>query len=227
MFSQIAGRYDLMNHLLSLNIDRYWRWRTVRKVPPADGASVLDVCTGTGDLALAYFKKSKGNSQIVGADFCQEMLEIGAVKGQRAGANGHIRWVEADAQHMPFPDSSFEIVTVAFGLRNVTDTDAGLSEMVRVCAAGGRVAVLEFSMPQWQPFKAIYGAYFRYILPRVGQLLARNREDAYNYLPASVSNFPQGDAFGEKMRQAGLTDVRWHALTFGVATLYLGTKPAP
>ncbi|MEE3221006.1 MAG: bifunctional demethylmenaquinone methyltransferase/2-methoxy-6-polyprenyl-1,4-benzoquinol methylase UbiE [Planctomycetota bacterium] len=224
MFGQIAGRYDLMNHLLSLNVDRYWRWRTVGKVPAADGTRVLDICTGTGDLALAYFKKSKGKTQIVAADFCPEMLEIGAQKGHRAGANGHIRWVEADAQHMPFPDNSFEVVTVAFGLRNVTNTDAGLREMVRVCAQGGRVAVLEFSTPQWQPFKAIYAAYFRYVLPRIGQLLARNREDAYNYLPASVSDFPQGGELGRKMLEAGLSDVRWHPLTLGVATLYLGTK---
>jgi demethylmenaquinone methyltransferase/2-methoxy-6-polyprenyl-1,4-benzoquinol methylase len=133
--------------------------------------------------------------------------------------------LEADAQQLPFSDDSFEIVSVAFGLRNVTDTDRGLREMTRVCAAGGRVVVLEFSMPRWQPLKALYGAYFRYVLPRIGQLLARNREEAYNYLPASVGEFPQGDALAAKMRDAGLTDVVWYPLTLGVATLYIGSKP--
>jgi demethylmenaquinone methyltransferase/2-methoxy-6-polyprenyl-1,4-benzoquinol methylase len=241
MFGEIAGRYDLLNHLLSLNIDRYWRWRTVRLVPPRPGTSILDACTGTGDLALAYHRAARkyvGESlrdlnpaserpvHVVGADFCHEMLAIGRQKAVRSGVDGELSFIEADAQSLPLPSDNFDIVCVAFGLRNVADTDAGLAEMTRVCAPGGRVAVLEFSSPQWQPFKAIYGWYFRNVLPRIGQLIARNRESAYSYLPQSVGEFPQGEALAQRMRAAGLVDVTYRGLTLGVATIYVGTKPA-
>ena len=225
MFGQIAGRYDLLNHLLSLNVDRYWRWRTVRRVPPVGEQPILDVCTGTGDLALAYFKASNRSGQIVGSDFCHEMLEIARQKSAKAGANGHIRWIEADSQRLPFADDQFQIVSVAFGLRNVTDTDRGLQEMTRVCAPGGQVAVLEFTTPGWQPFRAFYGLYFRYMLPLIGRMVSKSRMDAYNYLPESVSEFPQGEALLQRMQATGLTDVRHTPLTLGVATLYTGTKP--
>lgn len=225
MFGEIAGRYDLLNHLLSLNIDRYWRWRTVQLVPPTPGGRVLDLCTGTGDLALAYYKAAGGKSQIVGADFCHEMLTIGRRKGSQVAAQS-LSFVEADAQHLPLASDQFQVVSVAFGLRNVADTDAGLREMVRVCAPGGSVAVLEFSTPRWQPFKAVYGWYFRHVLPRIGQLLARNRHSAYSYLPASVGQFPQDDELADRMRQAGLTDVWYQGFTLGVATLYVGRKAA-
>ncbi len=224
MFGEIAGRYDFLNHLLSLNVDRYWRWRTVRLVPPRVGTKILDVCTGTGDLALAYHKAAGGSVEIVGADFCREMLAIGRRKGVEASANGELAFVEADAQSLPLASDQFDIVCVAFGLRNVANTDAGLAEMARVCAPGGRVAVLEFSSPQWQPFKAIYGWYFRHVLPRIGQFVARSCESAYSYLPASVGEFPQGEALAERMRAAGLEDVWFRGLTLGVATIYVGVK---
>jgi demethylmenaquinone methyltransferase/2-methoxy-6-polyprenyl-1,4-benzoquinol methylase len=225
MFGEIASRYDFLNHLLSLNIDRYWRWRTVRMVPPRPGTRILDICTGTGDLALAYHRATGGNTQIVAADFCHEMLVIGRRKGARAAVNGQLTFVEADAQALPLPRDRFDIVCVAFGLRNVADTDAGLAEMTRVCAPGGRVAVLEFSSPRWPPFKAFYGWYFRHVLPRIGQWLARNRESAYSYLPESVGQFPQGEALAERMRACGLLDVTYRGLTLGVATIYVGRKP--
>ena len=152
------------------------------------------------------------------------MLAIGRQKADRAGADSRITFIEADAQACPLPSDAFQIVCVAFGLRNVADTDRGLAEMTRVCAPGGRVAVLEFSTPTWQPFKAIYGWYFRNVLPRIGQLFARNSGDAYEYLPTSVGEFPQGEALAERMRAAGLTDVRRYPLTLGVATLYVGKK---
>ncbi len=224
MFGEIAGRYDFLNHLLSFNIDRYWRWRTVRKVPPAAGMKILDLCTGTGDLALAYHRAAAGKAEIVGADFCPEMLAIGKKKSAKAGADQQITFLEADAQHLPLETNSFQIVAVAFGLRNVAKTERGLAEMVRVCAPGGKVAVLEFSTPRWQPFKAVYGWYFRNVLPRIGQLLARNPQSAYSYLPASVGEFPQDEALVEMMREAGLTEVGYRGLTLGVATLYVGTK---
>jgi len=223
MFGQIARRYDLLNHLLSLNVDRYWRWRAVRAVPPRGEGPLLDVCTGTGDLALAYYRASRAGTAIVGADFCRPMLEIGRQKGLRAGANGRLGWVEADSQHLPFPDNHFEIVSVAFGLRNVTDTQRGLAEMTRVCRPGGRVLVLEFSTPGF-PLRPFYNWYFRHVLPRIGQLLARNRDEAYNYLPQSVGEFPQGEALAIKMRAAGLKEVRFRRLTLGIATMYFGTK---
>ena len=224
MFGEIATRYDLLNHLLSLNVDKYWRWYTVRKVPPRGTSAILDVCTGTGDLALAYRRKADAAAQVIGSDFCHPMLVIGDAKSRRGAMSDGIAFAEADAQQLPFPDATFQIVSVAFGLRNVSDTDRGLREMTRVCEAGGHVAILEFSMPTWQPFKAIYGWYFRYVLPKIGQLLARNKQDAYNYLPQSVGEFPQGGALAERMRTAGLHDVRFYPLTFGVATLYVGKK---
>jgi demethylmenaquinone methyltransferase/2-methoxy-6-polyprenyl-1,4-benzoquinol methylase len=224
MFAEIARRYDLLNHLLSLGIDRSWRRRTTRLVPPAGDAPILDVCTGTGDLALAYLRASGGRTKIMGADFCRPMLRIGRDKFRRSGAAGQMMLVEADARQLPFPADCFQIVCVAFGLRNVSDPDRGLAEMVRVCRPGGRVAVLEFSLPTLRPLRWLYGLYFRWVVPLVGQGLAQNRQGAYNYLPASVGQFPQAGALARRMEAAGLAEVRFHPLTFGVATLYTGVK---
>jgi demethylmenaquinone methyltransferase / 2-methoxy-6-polyprenyl-1,4-benzoquinol methylase len=227
MFGNIAGRYDLLNHLLSLNIDRYWRWRTTRLAPPRLGetvAPILDVCTGTGDLALAYDRAAKKSVSIIGADFCLPMLLPARAKTRQRRAAERIRYVEADTQRLPFPSDTFQLTTVAFGLRNVTDTDRGLAEMVRVTQPGGRVAILEFSRPRHWLFGRLYRAYFRWILPCVGQVISRSRDNAYNYLPASVLEFPDGEALAEKLRSHGLSEVRWHPLTFGIATLYVGTK---
>lgn len=224
MFGQIAGRYDFLNHLLSLGIDHYWRWRTVRLVAPSGPLPILDVCTGTGDLALAYDRAAGGKTAIVAGDFCLPMLEIGRKKAVKIGADSRIKFIEADAQALPLDSNAFQIVCVAFGLRNVADTDRGLAEMSRVCAPGGHVAVLEFSTPTWQPFKAFYGWYFRNVLPRIGRLFARESGDAYEYLPTSVGEFPQGEALAERMRAAGLGEVRRYPLTLGVATLYVGKK---
>ena len=223
MFGEIAPRYDLLNHLLSLGIDRWWRRRTVRLVPPHDAWPILDVCTGTGDLALAYWRVGRGRVPIVGADFCRPMLALAAQKASRA-AGSAIVWVEADAQQLPFPDDLFQIVCVAFGLRNQSDPDRGLAEMARVCRPGGSVAVLEFSLPEPRLLRTLYGWYFRLVLPRVGQALATNRQKAYNYLPASVGEFPEREELAERMRRAGLGQVRYHPFTFGIATLYVGVK---
>jgi len=223
MFGQIAPRYDFLNHLLSLGVDKYWRWRTVRRVPLVGSAPMLDLCTGTGDLALAYARRYK--SRVVAADFCPEMLAIGRQKADRAGAAKQVTFVEADAQRLPFPHDYFQLVTVAFGLRNISDTDRGLREMVRVCQPGGTVAVLEFSTPRAWPLRGIYGWYFRRILPRVGQLFSRNSSSAYQYLPESVGEFPCYEALIERMQGAGLDSVSFQPLTFGIATLYVGTKP--
>ena len=231
MFGEISGRYDLMNHVLSGGVDYYWRWRTIRLVAPKGTTPILDVCTGTGDLALAYWKAGKGKIPVMATDFTPEMLRLAEGKRDKqwgkqiAEGAAPLTFLEADTQHLPFENDRFQIVSVAFGLRNVTNTELGLNEMIRVCQPGGRVAVLEFSMPTNPLFNVIYRNYFKYVLPRIGQLFAKNKQSAYNYLPASVSEFPYGKALADKMEACGLTNVTWTPLTFGIATLYLGQKP--
>lgn len=231
MFGEISGRYDLMNHVLSGGVDYYWRWQTIRKVAPKGDAPILDVCTGTGDLALAYWKAAGGRIPVMATDFTPEMLRLAEQKrdriaGKKIPANAApLTFLEADTQHLPFEDNRFQIVSVAFGLRNVTNTELGIREMMRVCQPGGRVAILEFSMPTNPLFNMFYRNYFKYILPRIGQLFAKNKQSAYEYLPASVSEFPYGKALAEKLEGCGLVNVKWTPLTFGIATLYVGQKP--
>ncbi len=228
MFGEISARYDLMNHLLSGGVDLYWRSYTVKHVPIIGTSPVLDVCTGTGDLALAYWNSTGRIQKVVGTDFTPEMLAIARQKAGRlkSSAPETLEFHEADTMSLPFPNDQFQIVSVAFGLRNVNDTQAGLREMIRVCEPGGRVAVLEFSQPTLPVLAGFYRWYFKNILPRIGQLFAKNREDAYNYLPESVASFPCGQALASLMEQCGLREVRFTPLTFGIATLYVGLKPA-
>lgn len=232
MFGEIAERYDLLNRTLSGGTDRYWRWRTIRLVPPEGDVPILDVCTGTGDLALAYAQSGGNSVPVVGSDFTPEMLAIAERKRDRRVAAGKLKdglvsFVQADAQQLPFDDDSFQIVSVAFGLRNIADTRRGLLEMTRVCRPGGRVAVLEFSRPRNQLFNAVYQRYFRTVLPRIGQVVSGSREAAYHYLPQSVAEFPCGDELAEIMRGCGLEQVQYRPMTFGIATLYWGRKPSP
>lgn len=236
MFSNIAPTYDLLNHLLSMNVDHYWRGKTTRLVPPRGDAPILDVCTGTGDLAFAYAKASQYRVPIVGTDFCPEMLTSAVKKGEmelrraryRAESESPplFRFLEADTQQLPFESDQFQITCVAFGLRNVTDTDKGIAEMVRVTQPGGRVAILEFSRPKNWLFRNVYNFYFRRVLPFVGQMISRSKDNAYRYLPQSVMEFPEGEALAERLREHGLTNVWFKPFTFGVATLYVGEKPA-
>src|SRR6516165_1685097 len=177
MFGDIAPSYDLLNHLLSLNIDKYWRRRTAQLVPPQGQAPILDLCTGTGDLALAYDRAADGKVPIVGADFCHEMLIRAGRKAQKAHASERVRYLEADAQRLPFPDNHFQITTVAFGLRNISDTDRGLSEMVRVTRPGGKVAILEFSKPKHWLLGRLYRFYFNHMLPTIGQIISRSNDN--------------------------------------------------
>lgn len=231
MFGEIAGRYDFLNHLLSGGVDYYWRWRTVRKVPPQGPAPILDVCTGTGDLALAYWKRGRGQISVIGSDFTHQMLILAREKAERirpsatSATMSPLEFLEADTQQLPFADNQFQLVTVAFGLRNVTDTRRGLREMCRVCQPGGRVAVLEFSLPTNWALKGLYLWYFRNILPIIGQIISRNRQLAYNYLPQSVAEFPQGSELGDIMQECGLIEPTWTPMTFGIATLYIARKP--
>ncbi|HVJ87566.1 MAG TPA: bifunctional demethylmenaquinone methyltransferase/2-methoxy-6-polyprenyl-1,4-benzoquinol methylase UbiE [Caulifigura sp.] len=231
MFGGIAPRYDLLNHTLSGGVDTYWRARTVRLVKPEGTEPILDLCTGTGDLAFAYAKAGRLAVPIVGADFTPEMIDRANQKLKRAEAAGKVpgglmQFQVADAQELPFENDRFQIVSVAFGLRNVADTMRGLREMTRVCRPGGRVAVLEFSKPQSKAFNAVYQAYFRTVLPRVGQIVSGSRDLAYEYLPQSVAEFPCGRELAGMMEQTGLESVQFKPLTFGIATLYWGRKPS-
>lgn len=225
MFGSIARRYDFLNHLLSLNIDRSWRRFTTKMVPPEPGVAVLDCCTGTADLALEYHKVGKGLSPVIGTDFCHEMLILGNVKVRKAQASENVVLVEGDTQRLPLPTNTFGVVTVAFGLRNVRDTVRGIDEMIRVAKPGGKVAILEFSRPRGAVLGRAYLAFFRQVLPRVGQAIAPNSQGAYHYLPASVLQFPDGQEMVDLLTSRGLTKTRAYPLTFGVATLYVGVKP--
>jgi demethylmenaquinone methyltransferase/2-methoxy-6-polyprenyl-1,4-benzoquinol methylase len=227
LFGNIAPYYDFLNHLLSLNIDRRWRAKTVKLVPPIAGEGpILDVCTGTGDLALAYQRVGDGKVAVIGADFCQPLLDRACKKAlrHRHSFQEPVQFLQADTQHLPIPDNTFQIVSVAFGLRNVADTSRGLAEMTRVCKPGGKVVVLEFSKPRALGLDRLYLWYFRNVLPRVGQWFSRSPDAAYKYLPESVVAFPDYEELCALMAAQGLQNVSYHPLTFGVATIYIGTK---
>ena len=221
MFGEIAGRYDFMNHFLSGGTDIYWRWRTVRLARPDGASPILDVCTGTGDLAFAWRKSAGMDTQGMATDFTHGMLKL----AEKKRGNRDVVFMEADTQELPFDDDTFQLVTVAFGLRNISSTIGGLTEMTRVCRPGGRVVVLEFSLPDNRLLSRAYQWYFRNILPKLGQLLVRNRQAAYEYLPQSVSEFPSGEQLTLIMEEAGLERTSFHKLTAGIATVYIGYKP--
>jgi demethylmenaquinone methyltransferase/2-methoxy-6-polyprenyl-1,4-benzoquinol methylase len=229
MFADISPRYDLLNHLLSLNADVAWRRAAVRALDLTAGSAVLDVCTGTGDLALEAWAilQRRGGGLVVGSDFTPEMLRIGEAKRLRRGA-GAVRFVAADTLQLPFADASFDAVTVAFGIRNVSDLEGGLREMLRVLRPGGRAAVLEFSARPGGVLERAYGFYFRRLLPLVGGWISRSRSgrDAYSYLPASVHEFPTPAELAGVLEAAGFAEVRFRALTFGIAVLHLAVRPA-
>lgn len=222
MFGEIAGRYDFMNHFLSAGTDIYWRWKTVRLASPEGDFPILDVCTGTGDLAFAWRKKCCSSTPVFATDFTHGMLKLAEQKRD----SRNVVFLEADTQFLPFESDTFQLVSVAFGLRNVSSTIAGLEEMTRVCRPGGRVVVLEFSLPDNRLLSRTYQWYFRNILPKLGQLLVRNRQAAYEYLPQSVSEFPSGSQLTDIMEEAGLENTSFCKLTGGIATVYIGHKPA-
>ena len=222
MFTSIAPRYDLLNHVLSFNIDRLWWWRTARQFDPIlkrPGAHVLDLCCGTGDMTFALGRRAdSGSARIIGADFSHAMLQRATVKGRGTP----LRWIEADALHLPLPDASFDLVTAAFGFRNLADYDAGLREIARVLRPGGECGILDFGEPRGL-IGQVYRVYFKKVLPAVGTVLSGVR-GPYAYLPASVERFPAPEEMLQRMRQAGFTEVAWTPYTFGVAGLYRGVK---
>ena len=223
MFAGIAGRYDLLNHLLSGNVDKRWRRRVARSLEPSlvEGARVLDVACGTGDLSLAL--AGAGASRVVGLDFCRPMLEIARRKA--AGESRAVPFVEGDALRLPFADETFDAVTIAFGLRNLAGVREGLRELRRVLRPGGRLAVLEFSSPVVPGFRALFRFYFTRVLPRVGGLVSGSR-GAYEYLPDSVTRFPDQGRLAELMREAGFEGVGYRNLTGGIAALHTGARAA-
>ncbi len=224
MFAGIAHRYDLLNRILSGWVDTHWRRLTVRLAPPTIQGPVLDVCTGTGDLVLGYQRKYHDRLTI-GTDFCREMLHF-AHKKALAGSGPKPLFLEADTMVLPMRDNHFALTTVAFGLRNTQDPRQALKEMCRVTRPGGRLAVLEFSMPTWPVLGAVYSWYFQKVLPKVGQTISRSPATAYGYLPQSVKKFPQGEDLCSWIRGAGWESVTHRPFTMGIATLYTANKPS-
>ncbi len=222
MFDTIAPRYDLLNRLLSLGIDRRWRRFAVGKLEvPAEGR-VLDIATGTCDVALEIAARTDSSVLIVGEDFTQGMLVHGQKKLDQSALGRRIMLVNAPCEEIPHPDASFDAVTIAFGIRNVVDREQGLREMVRVLKPGGRAVILEFSNPRSRLFRSLYHFYFCRVLPAIGGLFSQR--SAYQYLPDSVLEFPAQETFCTMMTEAGFASVDFTDLTFGISTVYVGDK---
>jgi len=227
MFTSIAPRYDLLNHVLSLNVDRLW-WRrtarTFRHVLVRPQACVLDLCCGTGDMTFALRRRAgKSSARIAGVDFSHAMLQRASTKSTKVKRLVP-RWIEADALTLPFPSQHFDLVTSAFGFRNLADYDRGLREVVRVLRPGGECGILDFSEPKGI-MGALYRVYFKQVLPRVGTMISGVR-GPYAYLPASVQRFPEPEEMLQRMKAAGFAEASWTPYTFGIAGLYRGKKSA-
>lgn len=222
MFNSIAHRYDFLNHFLSLGIDRRWRKRLVKLTAPSNPRIILDVATGTADLAIAL--SALKPEKITGVDISENMLEYGRRKLKKQKLDQLIKLEHTDAQSLPFASDTFHLVTVAFGVRNFENLQQGLKEINRVTRPGGEIAVLEFTMPRHFPVKQIYRLYFKHILPGIGRMVSRD-PGAYHYLPESVETFPHGRAFAHELEEAGFSTVKIHSLTFGIAAIYIAKKP--
>lgn len=225
IFSGIAPRYDLLNHVLSANIDKRWR-RLVREelaeVLKNEHAIVLDVACGTGDLSIEL--RTHSSASVIGTDFCRPMLDIASRKSESSGVD--IPYVEADALRLAFADRSFDAVTIAFGLRNLANFGDGLHELQRVLKPGGRLVVLEFSTPRVPGFRTLFHFYFKYVLPRIGGAVSGSR-GAYEYLPDSVSKFPDQRNLADLMTATGFSDVRYRDLTGGIVAIHSGIRSLP
>ncbi len=221
MFDNISGKYDFLNHFLSLGIDIRWRKRAIRWLREGAPKTILDVATGTGDFAVEAM--SLNPDKIIGIDISQGMLDVGITKIASKGLSSVIEMINADSENLPFEENKFDAVTVAFGVRNFENLEKGLTEMLRVMKPGGRVAILEFSKPTSFPFKQFYFFYFNYILPVIGRLFSRD-SSAYTYLPESVKAFPDGKDFVSILTRVGYKNASCKPLTFGISSLYTATK---
>jgi demethylmenaquinone methyltransferase / 2-methoxy-6-polyprenyl-1,4-benzoquinol methylase len=221
MFDSISKRYDFLNHFLSLGIDKLWRRKVVRVIGKSNPLKIIDLATGTGDLAIAA--SAIENSKVDGIDISEQMLEIGRKKIKAQGQSERINLTQADGEHIPFNDNSFNAATIGFGIRNYENPLKGLKEIYRVLDNNGVLAILEFSKPTIFPVNLIYKFYFRAILPLVGRMVSKS-ENAYTYLPDSVFAFPDGQAFLNLMTEAGFKNVYQIKLTFGIASIYVGEK---
>jgi demethylmenaquinone methyltransferase / 2-methoxy-6-polyprenyl-1,4-benzoquinol methylase len=219
MFDAIAPRYDLLNRVLSMGIDQRWRSQAIKLLEEIEPRRILDVATGTADLAIKALKLNP--EKVVGVDISEEMLRFGRQKVEEIGEQNRIELKRGDSERLPFSDNQFDAALVAFGVRNFEDLNKGLAEINRVLRPGGRLVVLEFSRPRAFPVKQAYGFYSRHILPRIGGAVSGDK-GAYEYLPESVAAFPDGGAFLERMAQVGFDNLEWKPLTFGIASLYQG-----
>jgi demethylmenaquinone methyltransferase / 2-methoxy-6-polyprenyl-1,4-benzoquinol methylase len=222
MFDTIAPRYDLLNRVLSMGIDQRWRTLAVKMLGEVQPRRILDVATGTADLAIKALQLNP--EKVIGVDISEEMLRVGRKKIEARGEQSRIELRRGDSERLPFSDNQFDGALVAFGVRNFENLDLGLSEIRRVLRPGGRLVVLEFSRPRTFPVKQAYGMYSRHILPRIGGAISGDK-GAYAYLPESVAVFPDGGAFLERMGRAGFANLQWKPLTFGIASLYGGDVP--
>ncbi|HEY1033242.1 MAG TPA: bifunctional demethylmenaquinone methyltransferase/2-methoxy-6-polyprenyl-1,4-benzoquinol methylase UbiE [Flavipsychrobacter sp.] len=221
MFNNIAGKYDFLNHFLSLGIDKGWRKKAIREIQKVQPKNILDVATGTGDLAIAAAALKP--DKITGVDIAEQMLAVGRTKIAEKQLQGMITLQTGDSEAMPFSDNSFDAVTCAYGVRNFENLEKGLKEMSRVMRPGGKLAILEFSKPQRFPVKQLYAFYFRYILPTLGKMVSKH-STAYTYLPQSVMAFPEGKVFCDTLTRCGFKDAKARPLTLGITTLYTATK---
>lgn len=221
MFDSIAPRYDLLNRLLSMGIDQSWRKKAIKSLEEVKPQYVLDVATGTADLAIAALKLNP--THVTGVDISNQMLNVGRVKIADKKLAEKITLLQADSANLPFEDNKFDAITVAFGVRNFEFLQQGINQMYRVTRKGGKLAVLEFSKPKAFPFKQLYNFYFKYILPGWGGLISKSKS-AYTYLPESVQHFPEGEQFATYLKNAGYTNIQIQPLTFGICTLYTAIK---
>lgn len=221
MFDNISGNYDFLNHFLSLGIDVVWRKKAIRQLVPIGPKQILDVATGTGDFAIEALRLAP--DKVVGVDISEGMLEVGRVKMKNRKFDGKIELLYGDSENLPFEENKFDAVIVAFGVRNFEHLEKGLAEMLRVVRPGGKVVVLEFSKPRKFPFKQLYNFYFKFVLPKIGRWVSKD-SSAYTYLPESVQAFPDGERFVEILNQLGYKNTSCKPLTFGISSLYTGTK---